>query len=81
MSLILDFLADGMTNEEVLAEYPRLAKEDIQAAIAYAAVGPSFFIDIVCFDVVGRIENGNETQMNLQDSLMLFRSRSSAAIV
>jgi len=26
-----------MTNEEVLAEYPQLAKEDIQAAIAYGA--------------------------------------------
>jgi uncharacterized protein (DUF433 family) len=37
VSLILDFLANGMTNEEVLAEYPQLAKEDIQAAIAYGA--------------------------------------------
>ena len=37
VSLILDFLANGMTIEEVLAEYPQLAKEDIQAAIAYGA--------------------------------------------
>ena len=37
VSLILDFLADGMTIDEVLAEYPHLAREDIQAAIAYGA--------------------------------------------
>jgi uncharacterized protein (DUF433 family) len=37
VSLILDFLANGMTNEEVLMEYPQLIKEDIQAAIAYGA--------------------------------------------
>lgn len=37
VSLILDFLANGMTVEEVLAEYPQLAREDIQAAIAYGA--------------------------------------------
>ena len=37
VSFILDFLANGMTIEEVLAEYPQLAKEDIQAAIAYDA--------------------------------------------
>ena len=37
VSLILDFLANGMSIEEVLAEYPQLAREDIQAAIAYGA--------------------------------------------
>jgi uncharacterized protein (DUF433 family) len=37
VSLILDFLANGMTIEEVLAEYPQLTKEDIQAALAYGA--------------------------------------------
>ena len=36
VSLILDCLANGMSIEEVLAEYPQLAKEDIQATIAYA---------------------------------------------
>lgn len=35
VSLILDFLANGMTIEEVLAEYPQLIREDIQAAIAW----------------------------------------------
>jgi uncharacterized protein (DUF433 family) len=37
VSLILDFLASGMTNEDILAEYPQLVKEDIQAALAYGA--------------------------------------------
>jgi len=37
VSLILDFLADGMTTEQVIAEYPHLSPEDIQAAIAYGA--------------------------------------------
>ncbi len=37
VSLILDFLADGMTPEEILAEYPHLQSEDIRAAIAYGA--------------------------------------------
>ena len=37
VSLILDFLANGMTPEEILAEYPHLGPEDIQAAIAYGA--------------------------------------------
>ncbi len=37
VSLILDFLADGMSVEEILAEYPQLTKEDIRAAIAYGA--------------------------------------------
>jgi len=37
VSLILDFLASGMTIEEILAEYPDLQREDIYAAIAYGA--------------------------------------------
>jgi uncharacterized protein (DUF433 family) len=37
VSLILDFLANGLTIEQVLVEYPQLAKEDILAAIAYGA--------------------------------------------
>jgi len=34
VSLILDFLADGVTEQELLAEYPQLAHADILAAIA-----------------------------------------------
>ena len=37
VSLILDFLANGMSVEETLVEYPQLAEEDIRAAIAYGA--------------------------------------------
>jgi len=37
VSLILDLLADGMAEPELLAEYPGLTHEDILAAIAYGA--------------------------------------------
>jgi uncharacterized protein (DUF433 family) len=37
VSLILDFLASGMTMDEVLKEYPQLTGEDVRAAIAYGA--------------------------------------------
>ncbi len=37
VSLLLDFLASGMTFDEVLADYPSLTLEDIRAAIAYGA--------------------------------------------
>ncbi len=37
VSLILDFLADGLTTQEIIAEYPQLTEEDIRAAIAYGA--------------------------------------------
>jgi uncharacterized protein (DUF433 family) len=37
VSLILDFLANGTTAAEILAEYPQLTEEDIRAAIAYGA--------------------------------------------
>ncbi|MHB1336626.1 MAG: DUF433 domain-containing protein [Candidatus Humimicrobiaceae bacterium] len=35
VSLILDFLANGMSVEEILEEYLQLTKESIRAAIAY----------------------------------------------
>ena len=37
VSLILDFLASGMTTETLLKEYPQLVIEDILAALAYGA--------------------------------------------
>jgi uncharacterized protein (DUF433 family) len=37
VSLLLDFLANGMTQEEILKEYPQLTADDIRAAIAYGA--------------------------------------------
>jgi uncharacterized protein (DUF433 family) len=35
--LILEFLANGMTEKKILKEYPTLKKEDIKAALMYAA--------------------------------------------
>lgn len=37
VSIILDALADGMTEDEILAEYPTLTVEGIRAAAAYGA--------------------------------------------
>lgn len=37
VSLIVDNLAFGSTEEEVLEAYPSLTREDIRAALAYAA--------------------------------------------
>ena len=37
VSLILDMLADGVTEQELLADYPYLTHEDLLAAIAYGA--------------------------------------------
>jgi uncharacterized protein (DUF433 family) len=37
VSLILDFLASGMTIKGIIEEYPQLTEDDIRAAIAYGA--------------------------------------------
>ena len=37
VSVILDNLAEGMTPEEIVEEYPPLTLDDVKAAIAYAA--------------------------------------------
>lgn len=37
VSLILDFMADGMKMQALLAEYPQLEEADILACIAYGA--------------------------------------------
>jgi len=37
VELILRMLSQGISEEEILEEYPHLTKEDIQAALAYAA--------------------------------------------
>ena len=37
VSVILDNLANGMKEEDILSSYPSLTSEDIQAAITYAA--------------------------------------------
>jgi uncharacterized protein (DUF433 family) len=37
VSLIMDNLAEGIPEAEILAAYPQLTSEDIHAALAYAA--------------------------------------------
>jgi uncharacterized protein (DUF433 family) len=37
VALVLDFLASGMTEAELQAEYPQLSHLDVLAAIAYGA--------------------------------------------
>lgn len=37
VSLVLDLLASGMSDTEIVAEYPVLTRDDILAAIAYGA--------------------------------------------
>jgi uncharacterized protein (DUF433 family) len=37
VELILDLLSAGMTNEEILQDYPTLELDDIRASIAFAA--------------------------------------------
>ena len=37
VELIVRMLAQGMTEDDILAEYPRLRTEDIRASLSYAA--------------------------------------------
>jgi uncharacterized protein (DUF433 family) len=37
VSVILDNLAANITSDEILESYPSLSREDIQAAVSYAA--------------------------------------------
>ena len=34
---VLEYLASGMTHQEILADFPDLTEEDIRACLAYAA--------------------------------------------
>ena len=36
VELVLSLMAQGVTTEEILADYPDLEREDIQACLAYA---------------------------------------------
>jgi uncharacterized protein (DUF433 family) len=48
VSLILEFLAGGMTPEEILDDYPGIEEADIRACIAYGAeIARGHFIDVV----------------------------------
>ncbi|HYJ80970.1 MAG TPA: DUF433 domain-containing protein [Longimicrobiaceae bacterium] len=37
VSDVLDYLASGMTEDEILADFPELTREDIRASLAFAA--------------------------------------------
>ena len=38
VATVVGMVADGMTTEEVLADFPQLSPEDIQEALRYAAL-------------------------------------------
>ena len=47
VSLILDFLASGESQDAILAEYPQLTRDDILAALAYGAeMSRGRFVDL-----------------------------------
>ncbi|KAA3603994.1 MAG: DUF433 domain-containing protein [Candidatus Scalindua sp. AMX11] len=53
VSLILDFLASGMTTDEILEEYPQLTIEDLRAVLAYGAeMTRERYVDISIENVV-----------------------------
>lgn len=37
VEMILDLMSSGMTNEEILADYPALEIDDLKACLAYAS--------------------------------------------
>ncbi len=37
VSDVLDYLASGMSEDAILADFPQLAREDIRACLAFAA--------------------------------------------
>ncbi len=47
VSLILDLLASGETQERILEEYPQLTRDDLLAALSYgAAMSRERFVDV-----------------------------------
>ena len=47
VSLILDFMAAGETQERILEEYPQLTHDDLLAALAYGAeMSRERFVDL-----------------------------------
>ncbi len=63
VSLILDFLANGMTIDEVRAEYPQLTADDIRAAIAYGAeMARQRYVDIPLDGAFGR-QHGDQLSL------------------
>jgi uncharacterized protein (DUF433 family) len=43
---VLEYLASGMTEEQILADFPDLESEDIKACLAYAADRERKFVSV-----------------------------------
>ena len=43
---VLDYLASGMTEDEILRDFPDLAREDIKACLAFAADRERRFVSV-----------------------------------
>ncbi|MCI0439295.1 MAG: DUF433 domain-containing protein [Chloroflexi bacterium] len=43
---VLDYLASGMTEDEILSDFPDLTREDIRACLAFAADRERRFVSI-----------------------------------
>ena len=43
---VLEYLASGMTDDEILADFPDLRREDIQACLAFAADRERRFVSL-----------------------------------
>lgn len=47
VGLVLGLMADGMTPEEILAEYPALSVDDLHACLAFGArLAVGHFVDV-----------------------------------
>jgi uncharacterized protein (DUF433 family) len=47
VGLILGMMADGMSTDEILSEYPQLSDEDLRACLAYGAqLAVGRFVDV-----------------------------------
>jgi uncharacterized protein (DUF433 family) len=53
VSLIIDNLADGVGEDEILTAYPQLKTEDIRAALAYAAAMTRERVIIMATETMG----------------------------
>lgn len=46
MDDVLDYLASGMTEDEILRDFPDLTREDIRACLAFAADRERLFVSV-----------------------------------
>ncbi len=48
VALVLGMMADGMSADKILAEYPQLSADDLRACLAYGArLAAGRFVDVV----------------------------------